>query len=236
MARNKTSIEEKYNAPFPTALRALMEERGETQENIAKAVGKTRQTISQYVNGISEPGYDVLIKIADYFDVSIDYLLGRTEDPSRLPCAADELGLSAEAVKTIKNFRNRVNVGQDALDALSVLIEKGYFLMLLTNIKDFCNHISEDINVANKYKADAHDADSDYKFERLCDDLGIAEDIDKMVLEKHPEYQGRFRVFTGYRFIAAEKREIVDEFEKMLRKISDYDQFLSELHNNGVWL
>ena len=74
MSRNKTSVEEKYNAPFPTALRALMDERGETQENIAKAAGKTRQTISQYVNGISEPGYDVLVKIADYFDVSLDYL------------------------------------------------------------------------------------------------------------------------------------------------------------------
>lgn len=104
MARNKTSVEEKYNAPFPTALRTLMEERGETQENIAKAAGKTRQTISQYVNGISEPGYDVLVKIADYLDVSIDYLLGRTGDPKRLPCAVDELGLSSEALSHIKWF------------------------------------------------------------------------------------------------------------------------------------
>lgn len=236
MARNKTPVEEKYNAPFPSALRTLMEERGETQENIAKAAGKTRQTISQYVNGISEPGYDVLIKIADYFDVSIDYLLGRTRDPSRTPCAADELGLSAEAVTIMKNFRRCVNTGPDALDVLSMLIEKCYFLQLMLGIDDFCKHISEDHKVANKYKTDIHDTDFDYRYERLCDDLDIVDDIDQMVLEKHPEYQGRFRVFTGYRFIAAEKREIVDEFEKMLRKVSDYDQFLSELHNNGTWL
>ena len=236
MARNKSSIEEKYNAPFPTALRALMEERGKTQENIANAARKTRQTISQYVNGISEPGYDVLVKIADYFDVSVDYLLGRTGDPNRLPSATDELGLSDEAVERIKNFRCFVNVGQETLDILSALIEKDYFLPLLVSIKNLCNHISEDIRIANKYKTEVHDADSDYKLERLCNDLGIAEDIYQIVSENRPEYQGRFRVFTGFRFIAAEKREIVDEFEKILRKISDYDQFLSELYEKGVWL
>lgn len=50
-----------------------------TQAQLAEITGKTRQTISQYVNGISEPGYDTLVKIADYFEVSIDYLLGRCQ-------------------------------------------------------------------------------------------------------------------------------------------------------------
>ena len=35
--------------------------------------------VSQYIHGISEPGCNTLVKIADYFDVSLDYLLGRTE-------------------------------------------------------------------------------------------------------------------------------------------------------------
>lgn len=103
MARNKKTVEEKYYAPFPSALRDLMKEKGKTQEEIAKEVGKTRQTISQYVNGSSEPSYDVLVKIADYLDVSIDYLLGRTGDPKRLPCAIDELGLSQNIVAYLKD-------------------------------------------------------------------------------------------------------------------------------------
>ena len=76
--RNKT-ISEKYNSPFATNIRSLMEERGTTQDELAQAVGRTRQTISQYVNGISEPGYETLVKIADFFNVSADFLLGRTE-------------------------------------------------------------------------------------------------------------------------------------------------------------
>lgn len=66
-----------YNNPFPRRLRELMGT-STTQDALSSKIGKTRQTVSQYVNGISEPGYDTLVKIADYFDVSTDYLLGRT--------------------------------------------------------------------------------------------------------------------------------------------------------------
>ena len=136
MARNKTQIEEKYNAPFPTALRKLMEERGETQENIAKAAEKTRQTVSQYVNGISEPGYDTLVKIADYFNVSADYLLGRTEDPSRKPCAADELGLSVDAVCWMLALANSPD--RDRYTRyLSVLLEMQSFQTLLFSLIEY---------------------------------------------------------------------------------------------------
>ena len=71
---------EKANSPFATRLWLLMNEQpGTTQAQLAEITGKTRQTISQYVNGVSEPGYDTLIKIADHFHVSLDYLLGRSD-------------------------------------------------------------------------------------------------------------------------------------------------------------
>lgn len=41
----------------------------------------SQNTVSQYETGIREASYDALIAIADYFDVSIDYLLGRTDNP-----------------------------------------------------------------------------------------------------------------------------------------------------------
>ena len=40
-----------------------------------------QNSISRYETGEREAGYDMLIKIADYFDVSIDYLLERTDNP-----------------------------------------------------------------------------------------------------------------------------------------------------------
>jgi transcriptional regulator with XRE-family HTH domain len=40
-----------------------------------------QNTISRYENGVREADYKTLIMFADYFDVSLDYLLGRTENP-----------------------------------------------------------------------------------------------------------------------------------------------------------
>lgn len=78
MARSKKSFTDKYKAPFAVRLRKLMKDRDITQDALAQKIDKTRQTVSQYVNGDSEPGYATLVKIADFFQVSTDYLLGRT--------------------------------------------------------------------------------------------------------------------------------------------------------------
>ena len=103
MARNKKQGD-KYRSPFAASLRQLIEDRNATQGDIASITGVTRQTVSQYCNGISEPGYDTLVKIADYFNVSTDYLLGISKDQSRLPCAADDLRLSEPTITMIRNL------------------------------------------------------------------------------------------------------------------------------------
>lgn len=119
MARQKKDVGDAFNSPFAVALRNLMKENGTTQEEIARITKKTRQTVSQYVNGISEPSYSTLVKIATYFDVSIDFLLGRTEDPQLKHSAVDELGLSEKAVSWLEwlkyqgecdpNYRKSIN-------------------------------------------------------------------------------------------------------------------------------
>lgn len=50
-------------------------------EQLGKDIGSTRATISNFENEQRKPSLDMLIKLADYFDVSIDYLAGRTDDP-----------------------------------------------------------------------------------------------------------------------------------------------------------
>lgn len=101
MARGNKTIEEKYNSPFASNIRKLMSERGITQDELARAIGKTRQTVSQYVNGISEPGYSTLVCIADFFNVPVDFLLGRTEVQSMdstIQSIAANTGLSEHSV------------------------------------------------------------------------------------------------------------------------------------------
>ncbi|KMN42304.1 MULTISPECIES: helix-turn-helix domain-containing protein [Bacillus] len=52
-----------------------------TQEQLGNAIGVSKMAISYFEKGKKSPGRESLEKIADYFDVTTDYLLGRSEDP-----------------------------------------------------------------------------------------------------------------------------------------------------------
>ena len=56
-----------------------------TQADMAQKLGIAKSTISMYENGNREPDFETLEKIADFFNVDTDYLLGRTEKTSILP-------------------------------------------------------------------------------------------------------------------------------------------------------
>ncbi|WP_088291610.1 helix-turn-helix domain-containing protein [Bacillus mycoides] len=62
-------------------LKLLRTERKLTQEQFATAVGITKASVSKFENGIKTPSRETLEKIADHFNVTTDYLLGRSEDP-----------------------------------------------------------------------------------------------------------------------------------------------------------
>ncbi|MBQ3088851.1 MAG: helix-turn-helix transcriptional regulator [Clostridia bacterium] len=62
-------------------LKELRKKKGISQLRLATELNTTQNTISRYETGEREPGIDELIKIADYFNVSVDYLIGRTENP-----------------------------------------------------------------------------------------------------------------------------------------------------------
>lgn len=101
----------RYNDPLPKSLRKLMEEKGITQEELGKAIGKERGSINQYATGTAAPKLDTLIKIAQYFGVSTDFLLGLT--PSRSVDLTD------------REICNRTNLTDGALEALSNLSRSG---------------------------------------------------------------------------------------------------------------
>ena len=62
-------------------LKALREKRGISQLKLAMDLDMNQNSISWYETGAREADYKSLIKFADYFDVSIDYLLERTDNP-----------------------------------------------------------------------------------------------------------------------------------------------------------
>ena len=61
-------------------LKELRKEKGISQLKLAMDLSVNQNTISRYETEERQADYETLIKIADYFNVSIDYLLGRTEN------------------------------------------------------------------------------------------------------------------------------------------------------------
>ena len=61
-------------------LKELRKKKNISQLKLAMDLNMNQNTISRYENLEREADYETLVKFADYFDVSLDYLLGRTED------------------------------------------------------------------------------------------------------------------------------------------------------------
>lgn len=61
---------------FSENLLELMKENNISQTQLAKVLGVKQQTVSRYIIGEREPDIDMIIKIAKYFDVSVDILFG----------------------------------------------------------------------------------------------------------------------------------------------------------------
>ena len=73
---------------FGETLKALRKNRSLTQKELGQMVGLSKAVISKYENGMGYPSFDILIRIAQYFGVTTDYLLcaakGKTVDVSGL--------------------------------------------------------------------------------------------------------------------------------------------------------
>ncbi len=61
-------------------LRELRKERNLRQRDVAEQVGVSAQSYGYYENGINKPDPDMLVKLADFFGCSLDYLVGRSDD------------------------------------------------------------------------------------------------------------------------------------------------------------
>lgn len=77
-------------------LKMLRSARGVLQKDVAALLGIDRTTYVKYEKGVSEPSIETLLKLADYFGVSVDFLLGREDEDTKKEIAAlsdDDLNL-----------------------------------------------------------------------------------------------------------------------------------------------
>ena len=68
---------------FGERLKALRKSRNLTLQQVGDVVSSTKSTIGNLEHGRKKPSIDIVIALADFFEVSTDYLLGLTDDPRR---------------------------------------------------------------------------------------------------------------------------------------------------------
>ncbi len=116
-------------------LRSLREKKGISQTEAAKRLGMARTTYSNYEAGNREPDNESLKKLAEFYEVSADYLLGRTNDPT--PIEVKNENFDPEEHQFIKELRE-------------IAKEKGFeltdpeFINIVKAAFDFAKRISED--------------------------------------------------------------------------------------------
>lgn len=104
---------------FGERLIKVRKEHGYTRESLAKSLGISKYTLRNYELGATEPGHTFLKQISDFFHISIDYLMGLTNEPEIL----ESFNLNVSEQTIIKKYRRLDDHGREMVD---FTLEKEY--------------------------------------------------------------------------------------------------------------
>lgn len=107
------------NHSFPRIITLLRKEKGLSQKTVAEQLGISQALLSHYEKGVRECGLDFVVRIADFYDVSTDYLLGRTPNRHNHPLS---LALGPD-VPTAQSVPPLLASRQRVIDSLVVIYD-----------------------------------------------------------------------------------------------------------------
>ena len=99
-------------------LKLLRAEKNISQQQLADVVGVSQQSINKYENHSVEPDIDTLIRISDFFSVSVDFLIGRT-DVRIIPSNMTEYSLTNKEKDVIDGYRNANQKDREIIDFIT---------------------------------------------------------------------------------------------------------------------
>ncbi len=119
--KKNTDKEGYKNTVFCNRLNTLFYNKKESQEAAAKVFNTSRQTFGNWLAGRNQPDFETLIKIAKYYNVSTDYLLGITNVSSidnEVRTAVEVTGLSEKAVNSLKALTTSEKGVSEVIEAI----------------------------------------------------------------------------------------------------------------------
>ncbi len=98
-------------------LKALREEAAVSQKQLADAIGVSQQSINKYENHNIEPDIETMIRIANYFNTSVDYLIGHTSVRHKIE-QVTAYELNAEESSVVDAFRKLTKKQKSCISAV----------------------------------------------------------------------------------------------------------------------
>ncbi len=124
---------------FPRIITLLRKERGLSQKQVALELEVSQALLSHYEKGIRECGLDFVVKMADYYNVSCDYILGRTSERNSSNAGYDSLNENAGKIN-IKNsaiLESNKKMIVDSLEVVYGLLEQTESKGLNTEVSSY---------------------------------------------------------------------------------------------------
>ena len=124
---------------FPRIITLLRKERGLSHKQVALELEVSQALLSHYEKGIRECGLDFVVKMADYYNVSCDYILGRTSERNSSNAGYDSLNENAGKIN-IKNsaiLESNKKMIVDSLEVVYGLLEQTESKGLNTEVSSY---------------------------------------------------------------------------------------------------
>lgn len=109
------TIVSEVNEAMLKNIKLLREERSISQQKLADGIGMSQQSVNGYENHDNEPDISTLIRIADYFETSVDYIVEHTHIRRRIE-EVSEYALNEREEELIKGYRTIQDSGRKVVD------------------------------------------------------------------------------------------------------------------------
>ena len=109
---------------FPERLKVLRKEKAVSQQKLSDFLGYRYTAVANYESGRNQPSIDTLIRIAEYFGVTVDYLIGKVDMPQR------GIELTGKEAVLLRNFQEL------SVENQKVILQLTGCLILTRELKD----------------------------------------------------------------------------------------------------
>lgn len=223
------SSEINKNAGFPSRLRKLRKEKGVSQDTVSKELGVSKSTLGLWETGDTLPDAKAIFDLSIYYDVSTDYLLGKTD-------------IASVNMKT-REVCEYIGLTQDTVSMLSVYTKQGEIIssFLARFFEDIVVINDRNLDKINSFLVNAAQADA-------IDKAGESEpdtEIDNIIDAMNGTHKGQYKISAKnakWYFLTQAKELakgsidwILEIMEEELCENYNTIGFVSKAHQKRIW-